>query len=197
MKPMEILHDDAHEYWTPDCSEPQLIFDPIEDTPNGWNTSMSCGGSKLIRVMKELKITVQYNIQLKDWKMTDVSPTVFYGTMVHGLVKGGFGLKLDYKGMDDDWIDHETLEEIQRFEEYQHYRVGVRKFILDHVCKHGNGKSLRQQQESMKSMLGFNMARKVTVTFYTADTVPGGRIGLTTSTVGKRVRTRSELAAER
>ena len=158
---------------------------------------MTCGGHVLFRVMKELEITIQYNIQLKDWKMTDVSQTVFYGTMVQGLVKGGFGLKLDYKGMDDDWVDHETLEEIQRFDEYQHYRVGVLKFILDHVCKHGNGKSLRQQQESMKSMLGFNMARKVTVTFYTRDTVPGGRMGLTTSTVGKRVRTRSELAAEK
>ena len=197
MKPMEILHDDAHEYWTTDCSEPQLIFDPIGETPDGWTTSMSWCGTKLLRTMEELEITVQYNIQLKDWKMIDISPTVFYGTMVQGLVKGGFGLKLDYKGMDDDWADHETQEEIERFDEYQHYRVGVMGFILDHVCKHGNGKSLRQQQESMKSMLGFNMARKVTVTFYTADTVPGGRIGLTTSTVGKRVRTRSELAAER
>ena len=193
MKPMEILHDDVHEYWTPDCSEPKLILEPRKIPEEGfWDR-----GSDLLEVMKELKMSIQYDIQFKGWKLADVTETVFYCTMVHGLIKGGFGLQLESRDMadwGDDWL---TDADVRYDIELLHYRGGVLKFILDHVCKHGNGKSLRQQQESMKRMLGFNMARKVTVTFYTRDTVPGGRMGLTTSTVGKRVRTRSELAAER
>ena len=193
MKPMEILHDDIHEYWTPDCSEPKLILEPRKVPEEGfWDK-----GSRLLEIMDKLEMSIQYDIQFNGWTLADVSETVFYCTMVRGLIKGGFGLQLENRDMadwGDGWL---TDADIRDDIELLHYRGGVLKFILDHVCKHGNGKSLRQQQESMKSMLGFNMARKVTVTFYTRDTVPGGRMGLTTNTVGKRVRTRSELAAER
>ena len=100
MKPMEILHDDVHEYWTPDCSEPKLILEPRKIPEEGfWDR-----GSDLLEVMEELKMSIQYDIQFKGWKLADVSETVFYCTMVQGLVKGGFGLQLESRDM-ADWGD--------------------------------------------------------------------------------------------
>ena len=190
---MRIMHDDVHPYWNQeDCSEPQLILDPIVEQPNGWNNSMGHRDLPLKNAMERLKISIQYGIQFKNWKHENVSQTVFYANMISGLIRGGSGLQLGWPTMDEDWQNWKDEDDEKR-EALDHYRVGILRFILDHVCIHGNGKSLRQQQESMIEKFGFAFPRQVVVTLYTREYIDQGRLGFAVKTFRRRVRTRSDL----